>query len=419
VIFLVAFLPLVFHTFQYFPGFAPLQELLHAVCLFYLLYLLFKQLRRGAERKQFTSFEHYMLALIVVVPIQWGIAAWREFGQPVIYGILSERSVWDIGSVLFFSYALRKQIFTLREVKAALVFLAWGTMTLYILMRTLLHPESFTSFVGFADGAGDDAAFSLQVYFIVFGVLYYAFLGLRTGRAKNYFLALFVLTGAIGKSSGRQMIVALIVTFLFFTVRWTKGIRLLVVLPKLGIGSALLAGLLYAIFPGVVTERIVKLEEAFTVAFVGQEVDDISANARISEVLFALPGIQEHPIFGNGNVSNQWTGKADAREDYFHPSDIGVFGALYTLGVFGLIIYASQYGFAIKIARQLPRSSHTALMDASKGFLLYSGLNSVGSAMFIFDATAIMLFICVLARIVTELKAKDTRIAASMQAEAA
>jgi len=348
VIFLVAFLPLVFRTFQYFPGFAPFQELLHAVCLSYLLYLVIQRLRWGAQRRKFTSLERYMLALIIIVPFQWGIDAWREFGQPLIYGVLSERSVLDIAAVFFFFYALRKQIFTLREVKAALVFLAWGTMVLYILMRILLQPENYMSFIGFADGQGDDAAFSLQVYFIVFGVLYYAFLGLRTGRRRSYFLALLVLSGAIGKTSGRQMIVALIATFLFFTLRWTKGTRLLLLLPKLAIGSALLLGLLYAIFPDMVTERIVKLEEAFTVAFVGQEVDDVSANARIGEVLFTLPGIQKHPIFGNGDVSNQWSGKTEAKEDYFHPTDVGVFGALYTLGVFGLILYAFQYGFAIK-----------------------------------------------------------------------
>jgi hypothetical protein len=306
-----------------------------------------------------------------------------------------------ITAVLFCMHGLRKGFFRLSEVKSALMILAWGTAILWVFMRIALNPADYVNtvnYVGFV-GEGDPHRFVLQTHFIIFGVLYYALRGLRTGRTRNYLLALLLLAGAVDIMGGRQMTIALLLTFVFFMVRWLKLKRLLIQLPAVAIGIGLLVGILYLVVPQTVTERLGQFQDAFTVAFTGEgeAVEDPSALGRIPQVLFAIDGIQEHPLFGHGEISVQWEGGVQsALGARFYGGDIGLIGVVYNFGFFGLILYSWQYWFAVRAVNNLPPESNTAFLDATKGFLLYTVFFSLGTGLFIFQAAISLFFVMLL-----------------------
>jgi hypothetical protein len=345
------------------------------------------------------AFEWYAIALILFVPIMSAMAAWREFGQPIFYGMLNQRSVILIVAVLLCMEALRKRFITQNEMKAALLMLAWGTSILWDFIRIALNPTAYanTATLGGFISEGDAPSFVLQGHFIIFGVLYYAFRGLRTGRARNYFLALLLLVGAYGKVSGRQMTFALLLTFLLFMFRWLKLRRLLIVFPTIAMGTVLLVGVLYLVMPQIVTERIGQFQDALVVVLTGEQSEDPSANGRISQVLIALEFIAQRPVFGIGSLSAQWEGGGQLiLGTRFYADDIGLIGAVCIYGFFGVILFAGQYVFVLRAMKSLPPKSSSPLLDATKGFILYTILFSLGTGLFVFHVATTLFFVALL-----------------------
>jgi hypothetical protein len=349
-----------------------------------------------------------MIALIVVDPVLSAVNAWREFSQPIIYGLLAERRIALIACVLFFVRALRRRSVTLREVEKALLILAWGTMILFTIIRIVIHPSDYADYIGFVLPTMDGGELSLQGYFTLFGVLYYAFRGFRTGRMRDYLLALLLLAGSLGRQGLRQGILTLLLTFFFFVWRWTNWRRLLVLLPQLLLGLALLVGLLFVAMPETMREQFGRFQDAFTVVFTGETVEDASATGRIGETIFALQGIAKHPILGNGVLSNQWQGGAQLQQgEYFYWVDVGSIGVLYVFGILGLILYGSQYWFVVGAVKKLPPGVHTPLMDATKGVVLYSMIFSVTTAVCVADAVITLFFIALLRGIANEVRSLE------------
>lgn len=405
VFYLVVLLLLMFQTLYFFPGMSPIYELWNVICFLYLVFAY--PLLKSREHWKLDGFEWYVLALIAIVPIMSAVCAQREFGQPILYGLLTQRSMVAVAAVLFCTHRLRIGYFRLSEVKSALILLAWGTSILWTFMRIALNPAAYVTpgSYGFVS-EGDSPVFALQTYFIIFGVLYYALRGLRTGRGRDYLLALLVLTGAIDKESGRVMILAVLVTFVFFSVRWLRLKRLLTLFPKMAIGVGLLVGLLYLASPQFVTERIDQFQSAFTVIFTGEQGDDPSANGRIPQFLLAAAGIQKHPLFGNGYISAQWGGGYQSiLGARFYPEDLGVIGAVYSFGFIGVIFFGCQYWFALRAVKGLPPKINNSLLDASKGFLFYTAL---GSTLFINRVATILFFIMLLRFIASQQQADST-----------
>lgn len=395
VLFLIAFLAMTVRDFRYFPGISALQEAFHVLCLIYLV--LVYPLQKIEERRGLSAFEWYLIGLMAVVPFAQATAAWKEFAQPILYGALHERAIITLAGVLFCLLALRNRLFTLREVESALLILAWGSAIVYIVMNTAVDANRYIDRVAFTALYDGEAIFTPQVHFVIFGVLYYAFRGLRTGRIRNYLFALLLFAGAWGKRGGREMTVVLLLTFFIFAWRWTSGKRRLALIPKLIFGFAAVLSVYSALAPQQAAMRLSSFSDAFIVAFTGQEVGEVSADARIEETLFALPGIAKHPIFGNGALSVQWQGGPEVVQGaYFFAGDIGLLGALWQYGLIGLIYFSCQYWFAIRIVKGLPPGLHTPFIDAAKGYLLYFAIVSLTQGEFVYDAQASLLFIALL-----------------------
>jgi hypothetical protein len=396
-------------TFQFFPGMPLIQELWYVFCFLLLAtvfpYWKFKNCWR------FSRFEGYLLLLVLIVPCVSAICAWRALGQPLIFGFLAERNVALYAFIVAISFGFRYKSLRVTDVEKSLLLLSWGTMILFTTMHLALRPSDFTRYgIGFVTGPDELAEFKFQLFFVAFGFFYYVFQGFWKKSAKHYVISLAFLATAIGPVGGRGLTVSLALAALFFFCRWGGKAFLLKTLPKMLLILVSLVGILYVFEGETVSARYGKFSDAFQAVFAGTEVADASAASRPLQVLEALPHIAEHPLFGNGLVSNQWQRKQQNSltdfypADYVFPPDIGVIGVMYLYGVFGILLFGWQYRFAWVSDVGLGASCHSPLLDATKGFLLFSVINSIATGIFVFNSETVLLFIVLLGRISSDIR---------------
>lgn len=364
VLFLVFALPITFQTFMYFPGMSWVQEFSFALWFLYLVFAYPWSMAKPNNRP--STFEWYVIAVIVITPFLSAFDAWREYGQPLIYGLLAERSLALMAFILFLERALRKGSVTLEEVERALLILAWGTTILYAAIRIFLNPLNYVDYPVFSNGVG----FILPPHFIGFAVYYYFFRGFRTGRRVDYLLAIFLFSVSLGKSGFRQTIVLTAVTFTFLIYRWSTRRQFVVLIPKLLLGMGFLAALFYYVSPASAADVAGRFQDAFTVVLTGAPGEDVSANARIGEAAVAMEAIAKHPLLGNGQLSNQWQGgRLSVLGAYFYWVDIGTLGAVYFIGVLGVALYAIQFFFIWRAMKGSRGRLRTSLSDATEGIV--------------------------------------------------
>jgi len=396
-------LTLTFRTFQFFPGMFYVQESWFALCFLAVLFAYpFWKIWSGLR---FSSFEVYLFVLMSVGTILAAGRARQVFGQPLMYGTLSQRAMVLIAALLIGVNLLRCGKIAPGDIEAALLFLAWSNFVLFGTMRLLLNPSNFAAY---GDGfvtlsmPGTEPSFKFQSSFILFGVFYYAILGLRTKRTKYYLAAAVLFPVTLG-GSGRGLTVCVGATLLFclYRVRGLRSASFAAV--KFICIVMMLGGVSYAIFPAFLSARISRFSDAFTTVLTGSATQDSSATARLFETLAALPYIREHPFFGNGVISQQWHGGAGAvMGEYFFASDIGVVGVVFTYGALGSLLYLMQYRFALVAARKPVDSRHRPLLDATKAFILFSALYSLETGLCVWSAEVTLCFIALLCGISAE-----------------
>jgi hypothetical protein len=353
---------------------------------------------------RFSYVEIYMLVLMPLLVLMPAWAATREFGQPLIYGVLAQRAAILIIAPILIFLALRLKLISARDIEATLLLLAWGTCGLYGLMYLLLNPANFISYgLPFVMGMNGKPAFVLRGEFIGFGLIYYAFRALRERRARYYMAAAVLLIAVVSIADARAYTISLACMFLYYVYRWRPMRQFVLTVCTTFCAISIALGLLYAVNPDYVSARSANYLDAFRVVFSGSKVKDVTAEARLLETLTALPYIQEHPLLGNGIISNQWERgtKGELGTD-FYAADIGLIGVVYDFGLLGLLVLAYQFKYAIRAARRLPDAMRSPLADACIGFLLLCAINSFASPIFAVFPEVTLFFIAVLVYLASE-----------------
>jgi hypothetical protein len=345
-----------------------------------------------------TKFEVYLLMLMPLSVLWPALTASREFGQPLIYGVLAGRGAILIAAVLFLLAALRLKVLSFSDLEAALLWLGWGTSVLYFFMTFFLDPANFVSYgTAFADARGDVPRFVLRGEFLSFALVYYAFLGLRRRRAKYYFAAAYFLLTILVISDARAFTVSFLCTFVFYLFRLRPMGKVVSTAGKIGVTAVIAIACFYAINPESISSRLRSFSDAFTVAFRGQEVDDPSANIRLLEVATAWPYILKSPVLGTGLLSNQWNGGTSELIDFnFVPADIGLIGVVYQFGLIGLLVFAYQFRFAIRATSKLSLDLRSPLADASIGYLILQAIFALTAPGFVFYPETTLFYTAVL-----------------------
>ncbi len=406
---LALFFILAFRIFQYFPGMQKANEIWIIIISLFLAMPYFSWKVRLVWR--FSLFEIYTLFIIFFIPVLSGLTAWREFGQPVIYGFLTERNMIIGGSALALIYSLRRGLVYISDIEKVLKILAWSTFVLYIFIDVLFDPAQFSHYHGGFVGGGifEDFTFKFDTLFIIFGFFYYIFQGFRRKSLKLYFFSFVLLAYLVIGGGGRSLLLSVLLAYAFFIYRWSSFTRLVVLLPKIVISGLIMLLLVYLINPEYIFNLISKFLDAFTVVFTGQRSGDVSANARLVETAIAIPYILKHWLLGNGSISNQWHGGYEGvMGAYFFPSDIGIIGVIYLYGFLGMTLFSIQFLFAYRFSKQIAKYKlQSPLIDATKGFLFFYAIHSLVTGKFVHYSAVSMTFVSILAFITSMLKMQN------------
>ncbi|MDC0664158.1 O-antigen ligase family protein [Marinobacter sp. SS21] len=368
----------------------------------FLVYIPFK-----ASSHRITYYEVYILAILLFVPLLGSLTAWVEFGQPILYGLLAQRNTFLSISSLMLLLMVYREYITLDVVERTFVFLSWLLLVTFTALQIFVDPTLFVDagkgFVSGSENAGYE--FRLKADFIIFGLLYYAFVGFRKRNARAWFFASLFMLYLVILDEGRTLIVSSILASAFFIFKWSKAERFLAFFPKIIIALSIILASLYYVNGNNVLNLGDRFSSAFTVLFSQEMTSDFSANARIIETRVAIPYIEKNPLFGNGIVSHKWKGGYEGvMGEYFYPSDIGVIGVVFIYGIIGLFAYLLQFYFAWYFSSRVSERTHMPFLDAIKGYILFFLIHSLITGHFVHHLEIGLFFVMLLALIYKEIK---------------
>jgi hypothetical protein len=384
---LCLFFLLSFSSIKYLPGMLIIQDVYTGLICLFLLIIYPYLILTGQHRP--TRLELYGLLIIAVEPNVAAYMAYVEFKQPYLYGLLAQRELILIGCSAVLIFLHQRRVFFLEDLERAMLWLAWLSLISGALVNLLVDKSQLTDQAGFSTpGMDENGSIILETAFIVFGFFYYAFIDIGEGVRRGFkvYLSWGFLAYLVFVSGGRAGLIAVIFSYVYFALKGGGKQHRKTYLFKFLIAALIFIVVLYLVPLESVIHLRERFEDAINVVFTGEEGNDVSANARISEVLAATPYIEDNLLFGNGFISKQWQGGILEVMGYFHPSDIGLLGVLFEYGILGLVIFSVQIYFFWKYAKHLPIriGNFHKLSNAIKGFMLYFLLTSITTGGYVF-----------------------------------
>ena len=382
-----------FGTFRFFPGLASIHEGWIVLLLLVAGTLYIKE--RFEQNLTISALEAYIIVLCTVLPLSAGIMAWWEFGQPIIYGVLSNRQfVLTLGAA-YLLMVMRWGYITLEDIDRVLITMAWMLLVIYTVAYVAINPVDFIdyglSFVG--RKANGEFFLKFDAIPVVYGFLYYFLHGLRSRRGKSYILSIPFALYFIVLQQGRALLVAVLLTCLILIVKWSSTARLATLFPKIVITIACISLGFFMLRTDHMSTYGQHLSSAFTVLFSGELTSDDSANVRIYSTQKVLPYIEKHWLLGSGNLSYQWNEGYKSIFGYFYTSDIGLVGVIYLYGIMGTAILLFQFWFAKRYGQKAPT---LPLTDASNGMVLFIVISSSVTGLIAHYPAVSLIFIAVL-----------------------
>ncbi len=352
------------------------------------------------NKRRLNTIVWYFLVLIAVIPFYSAYRASVEFGQPFVYGFLSERGWLIVGVGIWFYNILIKEKITLDTVESSFVIMAWASLLFFSLFILTYDPNqlqgaySESKMVNVTQDRG--LRFKFQLYFITFGSIYYLVKYAVHRNFKDVILLLAFLAYVIFVVQGRTYMIFLGITFLLYFWFNFPLDKLIPVMIKLMFFVFLSVLLMLALMPDYVERMSYLFVQMFDV-LQGKESLDTSANARIfqSEIVYSY--FERNPLsifLGTGSISNQWNHGYESIFGYFYPSDIGLLGGVFVYGMIGMVfIFLIPMIICIKTIRLLPEENKVFII-ALKYLLIYTVIKSIqGSFYFGVTGYTIPLFI--------------------------
>ncbi|HUW26070.1 MAG TPA: O-antigen ligase family protein [Gallionella sp.] len=365
--------------------------LLMFVVVRYLFYPLY------CGRFRASGYEKYIF-LLMCLPFY---SAWRSyvvFGQPLIYGVLCQRYIWLSATALLLINCFRYNWVGLKDIEKSMVVLSWLCLGCYVLVQLFVNPANYAGELQFVARSSVGYLFKFETAPLVFGFFYYL-MKWFVRRSHAYFFAVIPFLSMLlfidKRSLHLSMIMAILLTiWIYFDHR-----KLASVVFKLFFVVTSILVMVYLANPEYLDKSVTRFNEAVSVVLTAEKGDDDSSNARIGEVLIALPYIQENWMLGNGDVSSQWNGGYESILGYFYTSDIGMIGALFVFGLIGVALVYGQFFFVNIGQLSAVNLSYAPFSLASFAVVLTLFFQSAIKGDIIFSPAQVLFFIVIVNQI--------------------
>lgn len=360
----------------YYPGEALLFFVLGVALAGYLFIGLLK-------RKTWPSYEMVLLGVMVGIPLLGAATAAIHYDQPWLYGLASQREYGAILCVIWVSILVRWGLLDWRQVRLALLIMAWGTVLHWLFLYFFVDYSAYAALGGKVSTnqlRGDRLRWERLL--TAWGGLYYFILFVRTGRWRDGACAAVFLFYIYIVTLSRSYAVAFTgaaALFILDSARHARGRWVKYALY--GSCSAVLIIVLPAVlYPEIMDYVIRAYSSAFKVFFTGERAYEGAADARIRFMAIAMPFIKEHLWLGNGSFSIRWMESgASPLPSLFMPMDIGIWGGLMMYGVIGVLGTLYPYIKGVRLWFPLSNATDPTLLLACKYFIIYFLLRTLST----------------------------------------
>lgn len=328
-----------------------IQELV-AEALFLIVifgYIAFRVFKRVYEKNYRLNRLEVLMAFFFFLPLIPALSSFREWGQPITYGIGTLREFYLLFGGLITYNLLREKKVDMKMVEQAIVTVAWLSIIFFYGMSLLTNPMDFkeTGFAAAHEAKGGEAYYQFQTGFMFFGSIYYTVKGFLERRYHLLiYAAIFIIYIFVFRLDRTTMAVTGIAIFAFILLSLPIKTQIMNFF-RFGVPIALLAGLVILVKPDITEDYVMMFSEVLDAAS-NVDSDDTEDNIRLSELEIAYKYIAKNPLFGSGKVSRQWVyGGYTHFLGYFFISDIGVVGQIFMYGFVGAGILYSQFFFSL------------------------------------------------------------------------
>lgn len=353
-----------------------LEALLEGVIFLYILYRLVCRIIE--KNYHFNGIEIYF-GLLLIFPILPAIAAWREFDQPIFYGVATYRDFYLFFGGFIVYNLVREGYVSIKTVEHSFVTLAVIYMLFSYFLTIFIDPVQFqdTAISGANPEKGGDVYYRLNMSLFFFGAIYFTVKSFYKKSLISLAIAgLFIFYVVFIRLDRTSIAVLGIGLTVFFLTSIPLKTQVLTIFRAL-LPVATLA-LIIAIFKAEVYEQYYNmfLDVFDTAGKAGS--GSLEDNIRLMEVDIAVKGFLENPLFGNGKISTHFL--ADGYNHFygfFYTSDVGIFGYLFSSGIVGIVIIFFQFVLAIKYITGIKYIKQNIFLVTLKIALLVHALDAI------------------------------------------
>lgn len=281
----------------------------------------------------------FVITPIFLIPIFSAISAKTNYGQPIMYGFLAERTKYLITLSVCFIFLLEQKKISLMLLENIVVKSAIVYLIIIYLLHIFVDPNLLesTDFVNVSPEKGAIFMMSKSLLLVLFFYSYTKCLDFKFSSIKYFVIIALILYALVFLFKTRAITIVAIAIIGAHLLLFTK------VKYKLVLASSLVV-LFVSVLVIVWIIGLEKFEEIFTLFFsavnvyLGGEILDSSSLGRVLQYDIALDTFKEKMWLGNGFLSVNWNDGYKSYYKYFHPSDIGWLGLLHLYGILGFII---------------------------------------------------------------------------------
>jgi hypothetical protein len=326
----------------------------------------------------------FILLPLIVLPVLNAWQAERVFGQPMIYGILAQRQSYLILGAWFIVIALRRNLVPLRKIESYFILAMYVMLAIMYFFYLFIDPNKFaeTEFVVYSFSKGWVYKFPNGV---TAGLLIFSFVKIILQDKTRYLVPFLIcIWYFIYYGQDRSQLVFIVVTLLFLYIN-TVSLRRKFFYGFTSLVFIAFAAVAIALFNPDLYSRYIELYTNASSIFTKNSSTESSTNIRFVEAVIATKGFNEHPVLGNGVLSNQWYDGYFRYYKYFYPSDVGILGNLYVFGMVGTLFFYIPYMFVLAWAIQLRKIKDALYLTGVYGslFLFFDMFTAASNLTFI------------------------------------
>lgn len=310
----------------------------------------------------------FIILPLLILPFLNAVQAQKVFGQPLLYGILAQRQTYFILSSWFIVIVLRRNLVSAAALEKYFLWSMYIILAIMYFFYVFIDPSIFadTEFVKYTLSKGWVYKFPNGV---TAGLLIYSFVKIIHRDRLRYLVPFTIcLWYFIYYGQDRSQLVFIGLTLV------TLYANTVAVKRKLFYGIAALlftalAAVLVGLFNPALYDKYIQLYSNASDIVNKSSSSESSTNIRFVEAVIATNGFYEHPLMGNGLLSNQWHDGYFRYYKYFYPSDVGILGNLYVFGSIGTLFYYIPFVFVLIWAIKLRKVNDAVLLTGIYGSL--------------------------------------------------